>query len=143
MKWSPLHSCTFFSLTRSILAQNPNTWLKVLPGITAQWSISFISPGSYQNAVMYSSILCLRQAQECNPWRIYKERKVPIRVQLWGMSTCTKKHSAELQGEGLGFSSSLLFNIQQTESILSAVMNSSLEKYEKVLALSLTNHKKS
>lgn len=47
-----------------------------------------------------------------------------------------------LQGEVLvGLSSVLIFNIQQTESIQSVVMESSLEKCEKILSLNLTNHK--
>lgn len=46
-----------------------------------------------------------------------------------------------LQGERLGLSSILIFNIQQTKSFQSIVMNNSLEKCEKILALSLTNHK--
>ena len=46
-----------------------------------------------------------------------------------------------LQGEGPGISSFLVFNIQQTESIHSVVMDNRLEICEKILALSLTHHK--
>lgn len=46
-----------------------------------------------------------------------------------------------LPGEGLGFSSTVLFNTQQTESIQSVVMDSSLEICEKISALSFTKHK--
>lgn len=46
-----------------------------------------------------------------------------------------------LQGKVPGLSSVLMFNIQQTESIQSVVMENSLEKCEKILSLNLTNHK--
>jgi hypothetical protein len=46
-----------------------------------------------------------------------------------------------LWGKGLGLSSTLIFNIQETKSIQSVVMDNSPEKCEKILALNLKNHK--
>lgn len=81
-KWSEVRSTAylvffFFALQWSLSDQSPNTWLEVLLGMTAQWSLPFISPGSSQNTAMCHRVLFPKQVQNAIPGERLRKENCP------------------------------------------------------------------